>query len=63
MILEYGADGSAQALRKAETTIKYHIERLRVRGIIEDKRICRYIFYSLRDSTILDRLMGALLIS
>ncbi|SPC34899.1 protein of unknown function [Candidatus Nitrosocaldus cavascurensis] len=65
MIVEYGAvtlDGLAKALKKAKTTINYHIERLRARGIIEGKRIGRYIFYSLRDSSILDRL-GALLSS
>ncbi|MFN4337185.1 MAG: winged helix-turn-helix transcriptional regulator [Candidatus Nitrosocaldus sp.] len=66
MILKDGTvtlDGLAKSLKKAKITIKYHIERLKVKGIIEGERIGRYIFYRLKDSTILNRVKDALLSS
>ncbi|MEM4612113.1 MAG: winged helix-turn-helix transcriptional regulator [Candidatus Nitrosocaldus sp.] len=66
MILEHGTvtlDALARTLNKAKTTIKYHIDMLKARGIIEGERIGRYIFYHVRDEIILNRIRDALLTS
>ncbi len=63
MILKYGTvtlDGLTKSLKKAKTTINYHIERLKVKGIIDGERVGRYIFYRLKDITIVNRVRDAL---
>ncbi|MCS6767993.1 MAG: hypothetical protein RMJ59_05635 [Candidatus Nitrosocaldus sp.] len=66
VILEHGIatlDMLSKLLNKAKTTVKYHVDRLKYKGIVEGKRIGRYIFYRVKSDTILSKIRASLLVS
>ncbi|MEM4286122.1 MAG: hypothetical protein QXS98_04220 [Candidatus Nitrosocaldus sp.] len=59
LILEEGKvtlDMMAESIKSAKTTLKYHIDLLKSKKIIEGERIGRFIFYHIKDARVMEKI-------
>ncbi|GBC73819.1 hypothetical protein HRbin04_01225 [archaeon HR04] len=49
-------DMLVKRIQRAKTTLKYHIDRLRAKRLIEKERVGRFVFYYVKDRRMIERI-------